>query len=50
MLKVRESRTHHHEEYSTWSDPIVAKEQVGNTHDVVLHCCNLKYYDAFEMD
>ena len=28
MLKVRETRTHHQGEYSTWSDRIMAKEQV----------------------
>ena len=43
--------TQHQGVYSTWSDPIMAKEQVWTpicsfTTSVVI----LKYYDAFEMD
>jgi len=47
VRKVRETRANHQEEYSTWSDPIMAKNMFG-----VMSFCNecyiLKYYYAFD--
>jgi hypothetical protein len=47
VRKVRETRANHQEEYSTWSDPIMAKNMFG-----VMSICNecyiLKYYYAFD--
>ena len=51
VLNVRETRANHLKEYSTWSNPIMAKEQVVNTHMLSCNeCYDLKYCNAFEMD
>ena len=48
VLKVRETRAHHQEDYSTWSNPIMAKNMFEHPYVILQGVLYLKYYNTIE--